>query len=351
MNLRYLVTGGSGFVGSALVRRLVDTGNSVANLDALTYAAVPGALDSIKSRPEYRFLHGSITDLDLVRRTLAETEPQIVVNLAAESHVDRSIDSPATFIDTNVVGTSTMLRASLAYWASLPLSRRSNFRFIHVSTDEVFGSIELELATSETRYNPSSPYAASKAAADHLVRAWHRTYGLPTIVTNASNNYGPYQFPEKFIPRLVTRALTGRSLPVYGDGRHVRDWIHVGDHARAIQIVAEHGLVAATYLIGARSTLENREVASAICRALDHLAPLPADSSYLDRVELSQDRPGHDRRYAIDPSVMETSLGFEPALSFEEGIASTVSWYVTNRDWWEPILTERYNTQRLGTLE
>lgn len=348
--MKILVTGGAGFIGSALVRHLIDASDhEVLVLDKLTYAGVIESLDSVADSPCYRFVQGDICDAALVARLLGEFQPDVIAHLAAESHVDRSIDGPGEFIQTNVVGTFTMLQQALGYWQGLEPERRATFRFHHISTDEVFGSLGEEgLFTETTAYDPRSPYSASKAASDHLVRAWGHTYGLPVLVTNCSNNYGPYHFPEKLIPLVIIRALAGEPLPVYGDGSNVRDWLYVEDHARALRRVFEAGKPGETYNIGGNSERRNIEVVRAICAALDARRPREDGKSYSEQITFVADRPGHDQRYAIDAAKIARELGWQPEVGFEQGIASTVDWYLARKDWWEPILQRRYATERLG---
>ena len=348
--MRVLVTGGAGFIGSALVRHLVgDAGYEVLNLDKLTYAGVLESLAEVAGSNHYRFVQGDICDGELVSRLLDEFQPDVIAHLAAESHVDRSIDGPGEFIRTNVVGTFTLLERALDYWRRLDGSRRDGFRFHHISTDEVYGSLGDEgFFTEDTPYDPRSPYSASKASSDHLVRAWGHTYGLPVLVTNCSNNYGPYHFPEKLIPLIILRALAGEQLPVYGDGSNVRDWLFVEDHARALRRVFEGGVQGETYNVGGNSERRNIDVVRTICETLDRLRPKPCGGSYANQIAFVTDRPGHDHRYAIDATKMRDELGWEPLVAFEDGIERTVRWYLDRCDWWEPILARRYDTDRLG---
>jgi dTDP-glucose 4,6-dehydratase len=347
-----MVTGGAGFVGSALVRHLLaKTDHEVLNLDKLTYAGNLASLAGVSGHPNYEFRRIDICDDAAVRAAFAEFQPDIVTHLAAESHVDRSIDGPAAFVETNIVGTSVMLAEALAYWRGLERARRDAFRFHHISTDEVFGSLGPSGAFTETTaYSPRSPYSASKAASDHLVRAFGHTYGLPVIVTNCSNNYGPCQFPEKLIPLMILKAVAGEPLPVYGQGANVRDWLHVDDHARALTRVFEAGAPGETYLIGARAERTNLEVARALCRCLDDARPRPDGRPYETQIAFVADRPGHDLRYAIDPGKIERELGWRATVDFETGVAQTVGWYLDNEDWWRPILDGVYGGERLGAL-
>jgi dTDP-glucose 4,6-dehydratase len=348
--MRILVTGGAGFIGSALVRHLIgESEHEVLNLDKLTYAGVLSSLDPISDNPRYRFVQGDICDAELVASLLAEFQPQVIAHLAAESHVDRSIDGPGEFIQTNIVGTYTMLQQALGYWQGLEGEAKAAFRFHHISTDEVFGSLgETGYFTETTAYDPRSPYSSSKAASDHLVRAWHHTYGLPVLVTNCSNNYGPYHFPEKLIPLIIIRALAGEPLPVYGDGSNVRDWLFVEDHARALRAVFERGTPGETYNVGGNAEQKNLDVVKAICSTLDRLRPRADGLPYDAQISFVTDRPGHDHRYAIDASKIRQDLGWEPTLTFEQGIAHTVDWYLNNETWWRAILGDRYDTNRLG---
>jgi dTDP-glucose 4,6-dehydratase len=343
--LRFLVTGGAGFIGSALCRALVRGGDHVLNLDALTYAASRAALAEVEAAPNYRFVHGDIRDRALLADVFTAFEPEAVLHLAAESHVDRSITGPAAFVQTNIVGAQILLDAARAHWEGLHGGARDAFRFVHVSTDEVFGSLGEEGAFVETtRYDPRSPYSASKAASDHLVSAWRHTYGLPTLISNCSNNYGPFQFPEKFIPMMIISALRGLPLPVYGDGGNVRDWLFVDDHVAALSAIARAGRVGETYNVGGRSERRNVDVAREILAHVHELAPGGSQSE----IQFVQDRPGHDRRYAIDCTKIETELGWRAAETFESGLRRTVEWYVARRDWWAPILKARYGGERLG---
>ena len=350
--MRILVTGGAGFIGSALIRHLIsNTGHHVFNIDKLTYAGVLTSLKEIENNDRYRFLKADITDPVAMTQAIEDFRPDLIAHLAAESHVDRSLDGPGAFIQTNIVGTYTLLQAALKYWRSLDDEGRKAFRFHHISTDEVFGSLGDEgLFTESTPYDPRSPYSASKAGADHLVRAWGHSFGLPVLVTNCSNNYGPFHFPEKLIPLIIIRALLERPLPVYGDGLNVRDWLFVEDHVRALQAVFEQAPAGETYNVGGNSEQTNLAVVEAICDTLDRRHPRADGASYRDQIEFVIDRPGHDRRYAIDASKIRRDLNWEPSVTFKEGIAKTIDWYLTRRDWWEPLLGGRYDTSRLGQL-
>ena len=351
MSQTFLITGGAGFIGSCLVRQILaeEPTARVVTLDKLTNAGNLDSLQSVMNDSRHRFVQGDVADAALVRELLQAELPDAVIHLAAESHVDRSIDGPADFVQTNVVGTFTMLDAARDYWRSLAGSAKDSFRFLHVSTDEVFGSLGDEGAFTETTpYSPRSPYSASKAASDHLVRAYFHTYGLPALITNCSNNYGPYQFPEKLIPLMILNALEGKPLPVYGDGLNVRDWLFVEDHCRALRLVAERGVPGETYNIGGNSERANLDVVKLICRLVDHLRPdlphFPCESL----VSFVTDRPGHDRRYAIDASKIGRELGWAPQRSFEEGLAATVAWYLNNSQWVERVSSGAYQRERLG---
>ena len=349
--MKVLVTGGAGFIGSAVCRHLVgDLGHEVVNLDKLTYAACLASLDPIAANPRYRFVKTDIFDRAALDRAFAEAGPDAVMHLAAESHVDRSIAGAGDFIATNLVGTYTLLEAARAYWSALPAARREAFRFLHVSTDEVYGSLgETGLFTEETPYDPSSPYSASKAGSDHLATAWHRTYGLPVVISNCSNNYGPYHFPEKLIPLMILNGLEGRDLPVYGDGGNVRDWLYVEDHVRALWLILTRGQPGRKYNVGGRNERTNLQIVEAICGHLDRLAP--ANHPHRDQIRFVTDRPGHDRRYAIDPTRTETGLGWRASESVESGLEKTVRWYLDNAAWWRPLRETRYGGERLGLLQ
>ena len=352
MNL--LVTGGCGFIGSNFIRqRLTESGSPLAklvNLDALTYAGNPANLADLAGDPRYVFAQGDIGDPALVARLLAEHAIDAVVTFAAESHVDRSIDSPEPFIQTNVVGTLRLLNCTKQYWAKLPEAKKAAFRFLHVSTDEVYGTLAASdpAFTEETPFAPNSPYAASKAASDHLVRAYQHTYGLPTLTTNCSNNYGPYHFPEKLIPLMILNALEGKPLPVYGDGQQIRDWLYVEDHAAAIWLVLRKGRVGETYNVGGLNEKPNIEIVQTICALLDRKSPRADGKPYLSQVTYVADRPGHDRRYAIDCAKLQRELGWKPKENFSTGIAKTVDWYLANRTWCANITATRYARERLG---
>ncbi|MZI96029.1 dTDP-glucose 4,6-dehydratase [Vibrio sp. CAIM 722] len=354
--MKILVTGGAGFIGSAVIRHIINhTQDSVINVDKLTYAGNLESLYSVDKSERYAFEHADICDRAAMDRIFAQHQPDAVMHLAAESHVDRSIDGPADFIETNIVGTYTLLEATRHYWNALDESRKNAFRFHHISTDEVYGDLEGtdDFFTETTPYSPSSPYSASKASSDHLVRAWLRTYGLPTLVTNCSNNYGPYHFPEKLIPLMILNALDGKSLPVYGDGMQIRDWLFVEDHARALYKVVTEGVVGETYNIGGHNEKANIEVVKTICALLEELVPnKPAGvEHYADLITYVTDRPGHDVRYAIDPSKIGRELGWVPEETFESGIRKTVEWYLNNTEWWSRVLDGSYSMERLGSAE
>ncbi|HET6632001.1 MAG TPA: dTDP-glucose 4,6-dehydratase [Rhodanobacteraceae bacterium] len=347
-----LVTGGAGFIGGNFVQAAVAEGWRVVNLDALTYAGNLDTLASLKGDDRHVFVHGDIGDRALVARLLAEHRPAAIINFAAESHVDRSIDGPAAFVETNVVGTLALLECARDYWRALEGEAREGFRFLHVSTDEVYGSLGEDGRFVETTpYAPNSPYSASKAASDHLVRAFHHTYGLPVLTTNCSNNYGPYQFPEKLIPLVIAKALAGEPLPVYGDGRNVRDWLYVGDHCAAIRRVLEAGRVGETYNVGGDAERENIVVVKTICALLDARRPLADGRARESLITFVADRPGHDRRYAIDAGKLRRELGWTPAQSFDSGMARTVDWYLANQAWVTRVLDGSYRMQRLGAAE
>ena len=347
--MKSLVTGGAGFIGSAVCRELVRSGHEVVNLDALTYAADLRSLDEVSDSPLYAFEHADITDAAAMARIFAAHRPDRVMHLAAESHVDRSITGPGAFVQTNVVGTYTLLDAALAHWRTLQGQAREAFRFLHVSTDEVYGSLGPEgLFTETTPYDPRSPYSASKAASDHLASAWFHTYGLPVVTSNCSNNYGPFHFPEKLIPLVILNALEGKRLPVYGDGSNVRDWLYVEDHARALALIAAEGRPGETYNVGGRNERTNLQVVQGVCDLVDELAgPLDEGRSRRELITYVADRPGHDRRYAIDAAKLETELGWRAQEDFDTGLRRTVRWYLDHRNWWEP-LRARYAGERLG---
>ncbi|KHA61689.1 dTDP-glucose 4,6-dehydratase [Vibrio variabilis] len=351
--MKILITGGAGFIGSAVVRHIIEnTADTVINLDKLTYAGNLESLTAVENSERYVFEHVDICNRAELDRVFHEHKPEAVMHLAAESHVDRSIDGPAAFIETNIVGTYTLLEATRHYWNDLPQEKQQAFRFHHISTDEVYGDLEgtADLFTETTSYEPSSPYSASKASSDHLVRAWLRTYGLPTIVTNCSNNYGPYHFPEKLIPLMILNALDGKALPVYGDGMQIRDWLFVEDHARALYKVVTEGEVGETYNIGGHNEKANIEVVKTICSLLEELVPTKPEGvdQYLDLITYVTDRPGHDVRYAIDASKIERELGWKPEETFETGIRKTVEWYLNNKQWWSRVLDGSYAGERLG---
>jgi dTDP-glucose 4,6-dehydratase len=359
MSLKILVTGGAGFIGSAVIRYIIEnTSDEVINVDKLTYAGNLESLLSISNNERYHFEQVDICDRNELERVFDLYNPDVIMHLAAESHVDRSIDGPKEFIETNIIGTYTLLEASRRYWFALPDNKKSKFRFHHISTDEVYGDLEgpTDLFTEDTSYAPSSPYSASKAASDHLVRAWLRTYGLPTVVTNCSNNYGPFHFPEKLIPLIILNALDGKPLPVYGDGQQIRDWLYVEDHAHALYLVATQGEIGETYNIGGHNEKANIDVVKSICTLLEELVPENSHSregknaaGFESLITYVTDRPGHDVRYAIDASKIERELGWKPQESFETGLRKTVLWYLNNAEWWNNVLNGSYALERLGT--
>ena len=351
MSRTIIVTGGAGFIGSAVSRYLInETDASVVVVDKLTYAANLSSLAPISNNPRYTFIKADIVDRAAMDAVFAEHAPDVVMHLAAESHVDCSITGSDAFIQTNIVGTFTLLEAARAYWSNAAANKRDNFRFLHVSTDEVYGSLgEDGLFREDTAYDPSSPYSASKAASDHLAVAWHRTYGLPVVVSNCSNNYGPYHFPEKLIPLIILNGLDGKELPVYGDGSNVRDWLYVDDHARALELIAREGRLGETYNVGGRNERTNLTVVERICDTLDRLRPAQAPRREL--IRFVTDRPGHDQRYAIDASKLENELGWRAQEDFESGIEKTVRWYLDNSSWWQPLRDKVYSGQRLGLIK
>ncbi len=349
--MKILVTGGAGFIGSAVIRHLLGAGGyEVVNVDKLTYAANLDSLEDAEALPGYAFEKADICDLAIIREILDRHQPDAIMHLAAESHVDRSIDGPSAFIDTNIVGTYRLLEAAAEYFTELTEERRDKFRFHHVSTDEVYGALATNDPpfTPQHPYDPRSPYSASKASSDHLVRAWQHTYGLPTVVSNCSNNYGPYQFPEKLIPLMIINALAWKPLPVYGRGENERDWLHVEEHAEALVAVLTRGRAGGTYLIGGDACVRNIDVVEAICDVLDERLPDPDGRSRRDLITFVEDRPAHDFRYAIDFSETRKELGWQPTVTFEDGLGKTVDWYLERRDWWEPIHEQRYAGERLG---
>ena len=347
--MKILITGGAGFIGSAVIRLAISRGHSVVNVDALTYAACLENVASVAYNPNYFFEHADIRDLSALGGIFQKHQPDAVMHLAAESHVDRSIDGPADFIETNINGTFNMLEAARRYWQAH--GKPETFRFHHISTDEVFGSLPSDPSvqfTEETTYDPRSPYSASKASSDHLVRAWHETYGLPVLLTNCSNNYGPYHFPEKLIPVIILNALSGKPLPIYGTGSNIRDWLYVEDHADALLLALEKGTIGRSYNIGGENERTNLELVQTLCKILDRLKPRTA-GTYADLITFVQDRPGHDARYAIDPSRIRDELGWRPSVTVEEGLEKTVQWYLDNEDWWKPLQNRTGVGERLGT--
>ena len=349
--MKILVTGGAGFIGSAVVRLAITRGHSIVNVDALTYAACLDNVASVSKSPEYFFEHADIRDRNALDTIFKKHQPDAVMHLAAESHVDRSIDGPADFIETNVNGTFNMLEAARAYWQAH--GKPETFRFHHISTDEVFGSLPSDPSvqfTEETPYDPRSPYSASKASSDHLVRAWHETYGLPVVLTNCSNNYGPYHFPEKLIPVIILNAIAGKPLPIYGNGSNIRDWLYVEDHADALLLVLEMGAIGRSYNIGGENELTNLELVHTICKILNRLIPR-SKGSYAELITFVKDRPGHDQRYAIDPSRIKNELGWQPSFTVEQGLEKTVQWYLDNKHWWKPLQNRSGVGKRLGTVK
>ncbi|MDC0906588.1 dTDP-glucose 4,6-dehydratase [Gammaproteobacteria bacterium] len=351
--MKILVTGGAGFIGSAVIRHLIrDTQHQVLNLDKLTYAGNLESLDCVSDIQRYHFINADICDRVALDKVFDEFQPDIIMHLAAESHVDRSIDGPAAFIETNIIGTYQLLEAARAYFSALEESRKATFRFHHISTDEVYGDLDGtdDLFTETTPYDPSSPYSASKASSDHLVRAWQRTFGLPVVVTNCSNNYGPFHFPEKLIPHVILNALAGKQLPIYGRGDQIRDWLYVEDHARALVLVATKAGIGSTYNIGGHNEKQNIEVVRTICTILEELHPEKTEGveRYEDLITYVTDRPGHDRRYAIDATKIANELGWKPEETFESGLRKTVVWYLNNHNWWQRVLDDQYQLDRLG---
>ena len=346
--MKIIVTGGAGFIGSAVVRHLIrETSAYVVIVDKLTYAANLSSLEAVSDSPRYKLIQADICDMDAMREVFKTEAPDCVMHLAAESHVDRSISGSRAFIETNILGTYNLLEATREYLESTAADVTRGFRFLHVSTDEVYGSLAADgLFTETTSYDPSSPYSASKAASDHLVKSWHRTYGLPLVVSNCSNNYGPYHFPEKLIPLIILNALENKELPVYGDGSNVRDWLHVEDHARALYLILKEGVVGETYNVGGRNERTNLEVVQSICDVLDRLRP--GETARRELIKFVTDRPGHDQRYAIDATKLESELGWKAQETFDTGLEKTVQWYLDNEDWWQPIRATRYQGQRLG---
>ena len=354
MKIVYFITGGCGFIGTNFIRFLLEKNKTVkvVNLDKLTYAGNPQNLKQYRQNPAYVFVKGDIVDRNLVSHILHEHKPNVLVNFAAESHVDRSIDAPVDFIQTNIVGTSVLLQESLNYFLKLKTPEKNLFRFHHISTDEVFGSLKKSgFFTEETPYDPSSPYSASKASSDHLVRAWHRTFGLPVLISNCSNNYGPYQFPEKLIPLMILNCLEGKPLPVYGTGENVRDWLYVEDHCDAIYTILQKGTIGETYNVGGNNEIKNIQVVEILCDLLNRIRPADSGKSYHELIAFVKDRPGHDFRYAIDASKLKKEIGWEIKESFETGIQKTIEWYLDNEEWWRAIQENTYKQERLGITD
>ncbi len=348
--MKILITGGAGFIGSAVVRKAVADGHEVVNLDVLSYSANLENVASVADSPRYAFEEADVCDAGRMAEIFARHQPDAVMHLAAESHNDRAIDGPLAFVRSNVMGTAVLLEAARAYWNGLSADCKAAFRFHHVSTDEVFGALGEDGAfTEETPYDPNSPYSASKAGADHLVRAWGRTYGFPVVITNCANNYGPFQFPEKLIPTVIVRAMEGKTIPVYGDGRQVRDWLHVDDHAEALLLVLGKGRLGETYCIGGDSDHRNLEIVKILCAELDKVAP--ANTPHAEKIAFVADRPGHDFRYAIDAAKLKAELGWAPSTPLDQGLAETVRWYVENRDWWQAIRDKGFHSERLGLAQ
>lgn len=349
-HISIMVTGGAGFIGSAVCRHLVrDKGLRVLNVDKLTYAGNLASLASVQDHPGYRHEQADICDADKIRALITAFQPDAIMHLAAESHVDRSIDGPDTFIQTNIVGTYTLLEAARSYYDQLSPTRRENFRFLHISTDEVYGSLGPEgLFTEQTPYDPRSPYSASKASSDHLVMAWFHTYGLPVLITNCSNNYGPYHFPEKLIPLVILNALDQKPLPVYGRGDNIRDWLYVEDHAKALSLIVQTGQPGETYNVGGNNERTNLQVVETICTVLDELSPRPDGKAYDELITFVADRPGHDKRYAIDATKLKSELGWRAEENFDSGIRKTIQWYLDHPEWWQPIRAQKYAGERLG---
>ena len=349
---KILVTGGLGFIGSNFILEQIKINqNHILNFDKMSYAANPNNLSSLSCIKRYSFFKGDIKNFEEIKSAINAFKPTVIVNFAAESHVDRSIDGPQEFIDTNIIGTYKLLQSSLDYYDSLSLDSKKNFKFIHISTDEVYGSLGKEGSFSETSpYNPSSPYSASKASSDHLVNAWYHTFNLPTIITNCSNNYGPYQFPEKLIPLMIISCLNGKELPIYGDGKNIRDWIYVKDHCKALNFIINNGEPGETYNIGGNEEKTNLEIVNIICRVLDRKIPLKNGLKYSNSIIYVKDRPGHDFRYAIDSSKIKNKLNWQPEYKFEDAISSTIEWYIENQSWWNEILNNKYNLNRLGSI-